>query len=85
MEKAFAMPLFWAGSIICGFVIVWLLSRLFKGKVPVDLYAALNSVLYFALLFNLYHAFSGYNISFITAGVIVICILLRKKVSDRWI
>ena len=85
MEKAFALPLFLAVSIIAGFIVVWILSRVFKGKVPVDLFAAINCVFYAGLLSNLYFAFTEQLFTLITVGVILGILFFRKKSTGRWI
>ena len=85
MEKAFALPLFLAVSIIAGFIVVWILSRVFKGKVPVDLFSAVNCFFYFGLLFNFYFAVSEQVLAFINVGVICIILFFRQKSTGRWI
>ena len=40
MERALALSLFWAVAIVIGFFAIWIISRLSKGRVQVDLYAA---------------------------------------------
>jgi hypothetical protein len=85
MERALALPLFWAAAIVIGFITIWIISRLSKGRVQVDLYAAINCFLYFALLYNIHFALTKQSFGFITVIVISVIIYLRKRSSARWI
>ena len=85
MERASALSLFWAVAIVIGFFAIWIISRLSKGRVQVDLYASINCFLYLALLYNIYFALTKQSFGFITVIVISVIIYLRKRSSERWI
>jgi len=85
MEKFLALPLFWGAAIVLGFLVVWILSRLTNGKVKVDLYAAINCFLFFALIFNIYSALTKETLYFITVFVIAGILYFRIKTNERWI
>ena len=74
-----------AASILVAFFVVFVISLLSKGRVQVDLYAAVNVFLYFGLLFNLYFAITEQILALITV-VVIVCILgFRRSKTRRWI
>ena len=85
MERAIAITIFWILAIVIGLAAVWIMSRITKEKVTVDLYAAINCFLYFAFLFNVYIAITDQIYGFITVIVIGVIIFIRKSSSGRWI
>ena len=74
-----------AASILVAFFVVFVISLLSKGKMQVDLYAAVNVFLYFGLLFNLYFAITEQIFALITVLVIVCILGFRKFKTRRWI
>ena len=74
-----------AASILVAFFVIFVISLLSKGRMQVDLYAAVNVFLYFGLLFNLYFAITEQIFALITV-VVIVCILgFRKFKTRRWI
>ena len=74
-----------AACILVAFFVVFVISLLSKGRMQVDLYAAVNVFLYFGLLFNLYFAITEQIFALITV-VVIVCILgYRKFKTRRWI
>ena len=65
--------------------VVWVISLLSKGRMQVDLYAAVNVFLYFGLLFNLYFAITEQIFALITVLVIACILGYRKFKTRRWI
>ena len=77
-----------AACILVAFFVVLVISLLSKGRVQVDLYAAVNVFLYFGLLFNLYGALftaTEQTLNLITVLVIVCILGFRISKTRRWI
>ena len=85
MEYAFVRILVIGGMILLGYGIIKLLSYILKGKLTVDSFAAINTVLYIGLIFNLFVVIEEPFPSWITLLVIIGGLLYRRKASSRWI
>ena len=83
MERVLGIAL---GIAIC-FAVMFAISRFSKGKIKVDLFSAVNCFLYFGLLINLLIALLNSQGIFTlgTAGLILLILIMRRRVSGRWI
>ena len=83
MERVLGIAL---GIAIC-FAVMFAISRFSKGKIKVDLFGADNCFLYFGLLINLLFALHDSKgiFSLGTAGLILLILITRRRVSGRWI
>lgn len=54
MGHLLARAAFIAGLVMIGFLGIWLLNRMFKGRLAINLFSAVNAALLVALGFNLY-------------------------------
>jgi|TARA_B100000953_G_scaffold114429_1_gene94108 hypothetical protein len=75
---------FFAIAFAIGYVIIWTIAKLSKGKVKVDSFAAINVALYLGLFFNLFMIIEM-PLAIITVLVIAIILFSRYRKSKRLI
>ena len=85
MDFALIRILVIGGLILLGYGLIKLLSYFFKDKIKVDFFAALNVVLYIALIVNIFVVIEEPFPSWITIVIIIAGLIYRKKAYDRWI